>query len=529
MANTRRGRVNQVVLDLDEDELESKVLAQLGLPRAALRRIEVLRRSWDARHRPRLLHNLEVEFDADAKLAHPEELRPCPSLKPWTYPKPQQRQRIAVLGAGPAGLFAAITLARGGQDVTLFDRGKLVAERSRDVASIFGQGRIDPNSNICFGFGGAGTWSDGKLSTRIDAPELRSVFEAFCELGAPRDILIDARAHLGTDRLFPLMSSFEALLRDEGVRIRPQSLVRRLLLEARELRGLELDNGEQEHFDRVILATGHSARELFASLVEQGVAVEKKAFAVGLRIEHPQSLIDQLQYGRYAGHPRLPVAEYRLSTQLKPLSRGVYSFCMCPGGCIVASSTLEDGIVVNGMSDSARSGPFANAAIVVTVDERDFSEYGLDALSGIAFQEALERRCHQAAERTQHAPAQSLLDFLHARPPKQPIRSSYRPGVSPFPLHQLLPPQLVEALRAGLQAFDRKMPGFITETATLHAIESRTSSPLRVLRGPTFESISHRHLYPCGEGAGYAGGISSSAVDGLRVARRILDELGGRA
>jgi len=529
---TTRYRVQQVTLSIDRDpaqHLAAAVADAVGVARGALDDLSVIRRTLDVRgKRPRYTYVVDFSVPDGTRLRRLEQVKPAPQAPPRQVHRLSQaarQRRVAVVGAGPGGLFAALTLAEAGLRPVLFERGKIVEERAADVAALFSHGRVDPESNICFGEGGAGTWSDGKLTTRIDAGEARWVLERLVEAGAPREILVEGKPHLGTDRLDGILRALRRILQAAGVALHFQSPVRELLCDAGRATALCTADGQRHPFDTIVMAPGHSARDLYAALHRAGVALAAKAFAVGLRVEHPQALINAIQYGPFATDPRLPPADYRLAMRT-PTDRAVYSFCMCPGGVVVPATTAPDAVVVNGMSDADRSGPWANAAMVTAVDTSDFAPFGDDPLAGLRFQQDLEARAAAAGGGHTHAPAQGLLDFIARRASTRLRPTTYRPGTTAAALHAVLPPHLVDSLICGLQHFDRPMRGFLTQEAVLIGVESRTSAPVRILRDPTtFASVSTPGLYPVGEGAGYAGGIVSAAVDGIKAANAILSAM----
>lgn len=426
-----------------------------------------------------------------------------------------------VVGMGPAGLFAALTLARYGLAPVVLERGRAVEERRGDVERFWKEGVLDPESNVQFGEGGAGTFSDGKLTTRIDDPLAEHVVSAFAGLAGIPDLARDARPHVGTDLLERFCRRMREELRSNGAALRFGARVEELMVDGGAVRGVRLAGGEEIVSPVVVLATGHSARDTLRRLQGQGVLMAPKAFAAGFRVEHPQGLIDRIQYGRASGKD-LPPADYRLAARA-PGGRGVWSFCMCPGGEVMNSASGEGQAVVNGMSGRARDSGFANSGIVAAVTPEDFGAAGSagDPLAGLAFQEEIERRSFERGGKGFGLPAANLLAFVHGRDlPPSPARV-LAPGTTRDSLRGILPGRLEEDLRFGLLRFGQAMRGFLTREATLYAVESRTSSPVRIERA-NYESISRKGLYPVGEGAGHAGGIVSSAVDGIRAALRIL-------
>ena len=503
--------------DADEPEaLRELVARQLGIPEAELPPIELRKRSIDARQ-GRVRLRLVVEVGATGKrelaLPHPRDVSPP--------------ARVVIIGDGPAGLFCAYELARAGIASIVLDRGKTVQPRRRDLALLNRKGVVDANSNYCFGEGGAGTYSDGKLYTRSHKRgEVRDVIEILALHGAPESILTEARPHIGSNRLPKVVLALRHRLESAGVAFRFGACVVALLSRSGVVEGLRLQDGEEIGADSVIVATGHSARDVYTFLADGGVRLEPKPFALGVRIEHPQPLINEIQYGASAGHPRLPAASYRLSQPVD--DRGVFTFCMCPGGWVVPASTEGDTVVVNGMSLARRDSPFANSGLVVGVELADLAEAGLSGpRGGLELQRRLETLAFTAGGGHQRAPATRATDFVRGRGSTSVPPTSYRPGLAAGNLTELLDAsglKLADRIRTALKAFDRRLRGYLTEEAVLIGVESRTSSPVRISRDPeSLESPDLRGLYPCGEGAGYAGGIVSAAVDGIRVARKVAD------
>jgi uncharacterized FAD-dependent dehydrogenase len=489
-----------------------------------------VRRSLDARKKghARWLHNVEVTFEGRLGTL-PPDVAPVPPPDP---PPPRARRPDVapiVLGAGPAGLFCAWALLERGVPCVIVDRGKPVGPRRRDVALLMREGTLDPESNMNFGEGGAGAYTDGKLGTRIHHPAVRKVVELFARFGDAARILAEGKPHLGSDVLPAAITAMRGELERGGCTFVWGARAVDLEVASGAFRGLRLSDGRTLESDRLVLAPGNSARELFELFVRRGWAIEAKAFAAGFRAEHPQALIDRIQYGTERRHAKLPPADYRLADnpRVEGEARGVFSFCMCPGGVVVPTPTEPEMLCTNGMSNSHRSSPLANAGIVVAVSPADFAAEGFEGpLAGLAWQRKWEREAFRLGGGSYRAPAQRLSAYLAGRPGAPPGKTSYRPGVVPADLARLYPSRVRDALRAGLAAFGRRMRGFVTDDALLVGIESRTSSPCRILRDERLMSPSVRGLYPAGEGAGYAGGIVSSAVDGLRVAEAICAELG---
>ena len=513
-----------VFVPLDElDEPLAAVAARaLGRRPAAIGEVRVVRRSLDARKDRRVGYQLRLEVRRPGEAA--------PDVGPGAgkvgrvqrWPAGVAVPRVVIVGSGPAGTWAALRLAEAGVPSTILERGKPVQPRRRDLANLQ-RGTLAPSSNYCFGEGGAGTYSDGKLYTRAkDRAGVAAVLRDLVRFGAPAEVEVDSRPHVGSNRLPRVLTALRAHLESVGVSYRFETEFGGLALDGRgRVRAVRTRAGEELPADVVVLAVGHSARDVYRWAEEAGVAIARKDIAVGVRLEHPQPVIDALQYGAAAGHPRLPPAFYELSAT--GAGRGVYSFCMCPGGWIVPSATEEDGVVVNGMSLSRRDSPFANAGLVVAVAAADFGPDGAGPLAGAAFQRAIEQAAFRAGGGRFRAPAQRLGDFLAGRESGSLPATSYRPGVNAAPMEAVFPPFVVQALREGLTAMARRLPPLLHSEAVLVAGETRTSAPVRFLRDPvTLESPSTSGLYPAGEGAGYAGGIVSAALDGARIAAAII-------
>jgi len=517
--------LREIPLTLDEDEgrLAAKVAEQLGIGIAEILELRILRKGIDARRKPHVLRVYSVAFrvaDEAGLLARRQDNPRLQRLEEEPAPRLPQRirpLRTLVVGMGPAGLFTALQLARSGAAVTLVERGRPVEDRVRDVRRFRAGGAFDAASNIQFGEGGAGTFSDGKLTTRVNHPWTRAVLETLVEFGAPGEILQQAKPHVGSDRLRLVLLRFRQALLDLGVTIRYETRLTGLLVANGRIAGGVLEGREECLCEALVLACGHSARDTYAMLQDAGIQLAPKPFAMGVRVEHPAEWINTIQYG-LARHPRLPHAEYALAWNDPDGGRGCYSFCMCPGGEVVVASSEPGGLVVNGMSHWRRAGEFSNSALVVAVRAEDFG--AADALAGVRFQRRYEERAFRAAGGDYLAPAQNLLAFLGRG--QGPVRSTCRPGVREADLDQVLPAFVATGLRRALPHFERRMRGFITAEATLIGIETRTSAPLRILRGADGQSVSLAGLYPAGEGAGYAGGIMSAALDGLRAADHII-------
>ncbi len=445
-------------------------------------------------------------------------------------------ERPVIVGSGPAGLFAALMLAEAGQQPIILERGPALAARVKAVEAFWGGGPLNPQANVQFGEGGAGTFSDGKLTTGIKDGRCRLVLRVLAEAGAPAEILYQAKPHIGTDKLRQVLLRLRQRIESMGGEYRFNHRLAGITIESGRLRGLQVEERKPAETggagvptitdlpaSNVILALGHSARDTFAMLQAAGVAMEPKAFSIGVRIEHPQEWLDRCQYGSFAGHPALGAADYKLSCHL-PTGRSVYSFCMCPGGLVVAAASEEGGVVTNGMSYHRRGGDRANSGLLVSVGPADFPEAG--PLGGIAFQRQFEQLAFRAGGGDYAAPAQYVADFLAGRPSRE-IKAAavtYRPGVRGADLSLCLPDFAAEALRQALPIFDRQLPGFAAAESVITGVESRSSSPLRILRDAGCQS-SIEGLFPCGEGGGYAGGIMSAAVDGIRCAEMLLQKI----
>ncbi|CAN0838295.1 Uncharacterized protein Cbei_0202 [Linum grandiflorum] len=465
----------------------------------------------------------------------------------------REKPRIAVVGGGPSGLFASLVLAELGADVTLLERGQPVEQRGRDIGALIARRILESESNFCFGEGGAGTWSDGKLVTRIgrNSDSVLAAMKTLVHFGAPENILVDGKPHLGTDRLIPLLRNFRQHLLELGVSIKFGTRVDDLIVENLSVTGVKLSDSRNQlpqhisGYDAVVLAVGHSARDVYQMLHSHNVDLVPKDFAVGLRIEHPQELINNIQYASLAtdvrrGRGKVPVADYKvagvvskdqdnISSNMEPTDRSCYSFCMCPGGQVVLTGTNPKELCINGMSFSRRASKWANAALVVNVSRQDFEALNFHGpLAGVEFQREFERRAAVMGEQEFVVPVQTVTDFLDDKLSGTPLpTSSYRLGVKASNLHELFPPHITEALKRSISMFNRELPGFISKEALLHGVETRTSSPVQIPRGnESYESLSLRGLYPVGEGAGYAGGIVSAAVDGMQAGFAVAKKFG---
>jgi uncharacterized protein len=529
-------RINDLRLPLRHDDaaLPDAICRRLGVPPRDLLRHAVVRRGHDARRRGAivLVYAVDVEVRAEAavlaRLAGDRDVGVAPdtSYRPVAQ-APAGVARPVVIGAGPCGLFATLILAQAGFRPILIERGKVVRERTKDTWGLWRRGVLDPESNTQFGEGGAGTFSDGKLYSRIKDPRhlTRKVLTEFVTAGAPPEILTEAHPHIGTFRLVTMVESMRRAIEALGGEYRFGTRVDGLELSAdRQVEALHLSTGERLPARRVVLAVGHSARDTFAMLHAAGVQVEAKPFAIGVRIEHPQSWIDVARFGRDAGHPILGAAEYHLAHQAAN-GRAVYSFCMCPGGTVVAATSEEGRVATNGMSQYSRNERNANSGLVVAIDPaRDFPG---DPLAGIALQRHWEEQAFVAGGSDYRAPARRLGDFLAGRPSTAlgEVTPSYRPGVTPTDLARCLPDYAVAAMREALPVFGRRIRNYDHPDVVMTGVETRTSSPVRFARGPDGQSPNTAGLFPAGEGAGYAGGILSAAVDGIKAAEAVARSL----
>ncbi len=499
----------------DSDHLRRYLANEKGLALSALKGVRVLKRSIDARQRT-IYVNLKVRL-------YVNELPADDAFVRTNYNDVSEGQQVIVVGAGPGGLFAALRLIELGLRPIVLERGKDVHERKKDLALISRTQQVDEQSNYCFGEGGAGAYSDGKLYTRSKKRgNTDKILNVFCQHGASTAILADAHPHIGTDRLPQVIEAMRNTIISHGGEVHFQTQMTQLLLEGNRVVGCVA--GEREYLGPVILATGHSARDVYRYLAKQKIEIEPKGIAVGVRLEHPSQLIDQIQYHRKEGRGLwLPAAEYSFVTQVD--GRGVYSFCMCPGGFVIPAATGPEQVVVNGMSPANRGTQWSNAGMVVETRPEDIE--GDDVLKVMHFQEQMERVCWQQANMKQTAPAQRMADFVNGRLSFDLPRSSYAPGLVSSPLHFWMPRAVATRLKEGFLTFGRQAHGFLTNEAVMIGVETRTSSPLRILRhAETLQHVRLEGLFPCGEGAGYAGGIVSAGVDGERCAESCARYLG---
>lgn len=501
--------------DLGKDELlRQRVIQQLRCKPEELTEIHLRRRSIDARGR-RPFFRLRV----DAYIQEKPQAEPAILAQ---YQMVDEAAPVIIVGAGPAGMFAALELIELGLKPIILERGKDVRTRRRDLRAIQQFGEVNPHSNYCFGEGGAGTYSDGKLYTRSHKRgNIEKSLRLLVEHGAKTDILVDAHPHIGSNKLPNIVANIRETIIRYGGEVRFDHHVTDFIMENGQMKGVVVNDKAEFRAKAVILATGHSARDIFYLLHRHNIHIEAKPFALGVRIEHPQPLIDGIQYGQKQRETNLPASSYRLACQVK--DRGVFSFCMCPGGLVVPAATAPGELVVNGMSLSRRDSPYANSGTVVAVEIEDmkpFAQHGV--FTGLAFQQSVEQAFFQHGDGGQQAPASRLTDFVQGKVSQDLPDTSYIPGIYTAPVHTLLPDSIYERLRQGVQEFGRKMKGYYTSEATVIGTESRTSSPIRVPRSrETYMHEKTAGLFPCGEGAGYAGGILSAAMDGQNVARAV--------
>ncbi len=532
-------RVSEIKLPLDHgpDALKGALLRKLRATARELVSFAVFKRGVDARKKSAITYTyiVDAEVADEAEVLRRVKNEPHVMRTPnLDYPGAARAPSVpflrpVVIGAGPCGLFAALILAQAGYRPIILERGKVVRERTKDVWALWRKSMLNPESNVQFGEGGAGTFSDGKLYSQIKDPRHlgRKVLTEFVKAGAPEDILTEAHPHIGTFRLVTMVEQLRHTIERLGGEYRFETRVASLEIdENRDVRGVVLANGERIETNHVVLAPGHSARDVFEMLHDRGVAIEAKPFSIGFRIEHPQSIIDKARYGKTI--PQLGAAEYRLVHHATN-GRAVYSFCMCPGGTVVAATSEEGRVATNGMSQYSRNERNANAGIVVGITPEE--DYPGHVLAGIDLQRKWEARAFEAGGRTYKAPGQRVGDFLGRRPSTElgTVSPSYRPGVHLTDLSECLPDYAIEAIREAIPAFGRQIPGFAMEDAILTGVETRTSSPIRITRGADFESPNTKGLYPAGEGAGFAGGILSASVDGIKVAEAVARSIADQA
>ena len=536
-------RITELKLPLDhtEDALRPAIAQRLGIADSELLDFTLFKRSYDARKKSTEMHfiyTLDCQLSDEAavlqRLADDRHISITPdtAYKPVGHAPEDLAERPLVVGFGPCGIFAALILAQAGLKPIVLERGTEVRQRTKDTWGLWRKNVLNPESNVQFGEGGAGTFSDGKLYSQIKDPKHygRKVLQEFVKAGAPEEILYVSKPHIGTFRLTGVVATMREEIKALGGEVRFQQRVSDVLIEGDrlggQLKGVVLDNGEQILSRQVILALGHSSRDTFRMLHQRNVFMEAKPFSVGFRIEHPQGLIDRARLGKYAGHPKLGAADYKLVHHAKN-GRSVYSFCMCPGGTVVAATSEPNRVVTNGMSQYSRNERNANAGIVVGITPEQ--DYPGGPLAGVELQERLESQAYLLGGSTYEAPGQLVGDFIAGKPSTElgSVEPSYKPGIKLGDLALALPDFAIEAIREALPAFGKQIKGFDLHDAVLTGIETRTSSPLRITRGADMQSLNVRGLYPAGEGAGYAGGILSAGVDGIRVAEAVIRDMLG--
>jgi uncharacterized FAD-dependent dehydrogenase len=504
----------QLPFDVEVEKYVSKTYPEI-------RSFRTVSKSLDARGAPKgkkpVYHYiLDALISADDTFPNPEKF---PNFRPLN-------QKPIIIGAGPGGLFCAVRLAEYGIPCVVIERGDEASKRMLHIAKFWRYGELDPETNVCYGEGGAGLFSDGKLITRIKSDLVQYVMEKFVQFGAPPETAYVSNPHLGSNKIRAIITQISNWLRDQGTDLRYNTKVEELLIQDDKVIGVKLSNGESLYSDHVILATGHSAQDLYKHLIDKNIGMKAKDFAIGVRVEHPRKYIDHLQHGKFCEAPEMGSARYRLSWHDKWSDHGVYSFCMCPGGYVLSSGTEKEGIVVNGMSNFARNSPWSNAALVVSVkSETDLKDK--DLMAGLRFQHEVEQKAFALSKKYasgRELPAMTIKEFMSGKLNDSPLPKTSSPsGIFKADIRQIFPQFIIDHLKKGLEEFNKDLPGFVYEDGLLIAPETRTSAPLTILRDKeTMVSVSHKGLYPCGEGAGYAGGITSAAVDGVKCANSIL-------
>jgi hypothetical protein len=527
-------QLNGIKLDLSESEelLVIKAAATLNIAINDIIAIDIIKKALDARRHkpPHFVYALRVSVSDNTKLPVESEQEPLMPEKKNKKESPTlslvspTELPVVIIGSGPAGLFAAYVLALRNIPVLILERGSQLEERVKDVKKFWEQGILNPQSNVLFGEGGAGTFSDGKLTSRTKNPDSLWVKNILVQMGAPSTIVYDAKPHIGTDKLRKIIVNLRKTLMEMGCRIEFKAEVTDFLIFKRNITAIIINEKEEIKTNNVILAIGQSADGTYRKLFERGIQMEDKPFAIGLRVEHPQELINSIQYGKWRNHPQLPPAEYFITASVPDLNRSVYTFCMCPGGSVIGCAASDGLVITNGMSKAERSGEFANSAIVVNIRVDDFACHNQN-LRGLEFRQIWEKKAFQSGGSNYCAPAQKITDFLQGKKAGVIGKTSFLPGIKPSALEDVLPEFITDSLRRGIKEFDRKMTGFITEDAHLIGVETRTSSPLRICRRSDGQSETIFGVYPCGEGAGYAGGIISSALDGIKAAQNLINNL----
>lgn len=500
---------------LDKTRLRQAITSQARIKEEEIGEFEIIRKSIDARRHP-VKYQIKLRIGIQSKVEKPQPI----------YKNVSNSRPIIIVGAGPAGLFSALKLIEKGFKPIIIERGKSVSQRKKDIALLASKQILNPESNWCFGEGGAGVFTDGKLYTRSNKRgNINEILETFVNHGAQKEIFYEAHAHIGTDKLSSIIKNIRTSIQSNGGEYLFETKMVDFIIRDNKIHGVITNKGEEILAQAVVLATGHSARDIYYLFNKRKLAIEAKSFAMGVRVEHPQKLINEIQYHSSNYSPLLPPASYTLAHNLEK-NRGVFSFCMCPGGIIVPASTDYEQLVVNGMSNSLRNSPFGNSGIIVSVnieDAEDYKDFGPLAL--LKLQEDLEKKFYIASGKTQSAPSQRIIDFLKEKPSSSLSPSSYLCGLVPYDLNELFPKFISSSLKSGFKSFDKKMKGFICEEGNIIGLESRTSSSVRIPRDPiSLEHIEISGLYPCGEGSGYSGGITSSAIDGVRVAEIISEK-----
>jgi uncharacterized FAD-dependent dehydrogenase len=513
--------------DFQENHLRAELAADLAIPEDAIEGLEIVKKSLDARKKSRITYHYQLKLrcrDAEAVLrSAPDKVEAFveksryDALEGLTSSQGKRFRHLPVIvGSGPAGSFAALILAELGHPCVVIERGEAVEDRMRTVHRLLRKGEFESESNYCYGEGGAGTFSDGKLTCGRNHPLIRYLFEQWVRFGAPAEILYEAHPHIGTDYLMKIAKRTREYLESRGTRF----LFKRRMLSFEKGSSSKyevlLDDGTRIPTDHLVLAIGHSARDTYQMLYDKGLAIGPKPFAIGARFEHPQELIDKIQFGSCTF---MPAAEYKLATQAG--GRGIWTFCMCPGGHLLPTSAQAGHLAINGMSYHARNSGFTNAAVVVNVNREDF--YKGHPLDGMHFQAAIEQRAFRDGGGSYYSPAQSLTDFLAGTSRKTQFRTSYKPGVTAARLDRILPDFVVESLRAALGEYNKKMRGFVSDEAVVAGVETKTSAPIVMFRDASLQSLSHPGIFPAGEGAGFAGGIVSAALDGVKIGRAVVE------
>ncbi len=525
-------KINNLVINIDEDIeiLKDKVCKKLKIMYKDINEFKVLKESIDARRKENIRFNYVVEIKCDKELKVVDnandkdvKLEQEEHEEAFSFGDKKMNHRPVIVGMGPAGMFAGLLMAEKGYRPIIVERGEKVEDRTNSINEFWSTGKLNLESNVQFGEGGAGTFSDGKLTTRIKDSRCDFALKEFVKAGAPEEILYSGKPHIGTDMLKLVVKNIREKIISLGGEVRFNSKLEDILIKDGVLRAIVV-NGDEIPCENLILAIGHSSRDTYEMIYAKGIFMEPKAFAIGVRVEHSQHMINVNQYGKYANHPKLKAADYRLTHTSKSTGRGVYSFCMCPGGEVVAASSEENRLVTNGMSCFKRDKENANSAIVVSVGEPDFQ--GNTPLKGMEFQRHYEGLAYALGGGGYNAPLQLVGDFLKDKVSTKlgNIKPTYKPGYEFTDLRKCLPTYVTEALKDGLTDFERKIKGFANNDAVLTGIETRTSAPVRITRNEKLESISVKGLYPCGEGAGFAGGIMSAAVDGIKTAENIMKE-----